>query len=180
MCCGGLALPALAHHAAQQAASRDLDGWPVGPFTLTDHDGRDFTDERLRGRWTFVLFGDTSSCAQPCGAALDALAGLCRRIAGTEAMKTTQILFVSLEPQHDTPARLREYLAAFDSRFIGATAAPAIVQRLADDLGGGAAPRDRGSLLLLGPDATVRAEYRPPLDMLLLTSAYLRTRRGSR
>lgn len=185
-----LALPALAHHDARQVVKRELDGWAVASLTLTDQNGRDFTQERLRGRWTFVLFGDTTACAQPCGAALAALAGLCQRIAPADAMKTTQILFISLDPQRDTPARLREYLATFDTRFIGATAAPATLQRLADDMGAGdtaapagsnGAPRHyRGSLLLIGPDATIRAEYLPPLDVLRLTAAYLRTRHGSR
>lgn len=186
---GSLASPVFAHHGAHQAANRELDGWAVGSFTLTDHEGLAFTQERLRGRWTFVVFGDTSTCAQPCAAALEALAGLCRRIERADAMKTTQALFVSLDPQRDSPTRLREYLAGFDTRFIGATAAPAVVQRLADDMGagGGSAaspgadgsrPRYRGSLLLVGPDATIRAEYLAPLDVPQLTSAYLRARRG--
>ena len=186
----GLALPVLARHGAHQAVNRELEGWALGSFTLVDQDGRDFTLERLRGRWTFVVFGDTTTCAQQCGAALDALAGMYQRIARADAMKTTQIVFVSLDPQRDTPGRLREYLATFDSRFVGATAGPATVQRLADDMGAGVtAPnisgnggpsRYRGSLLLIGPDATLRAEYLPPLDVPQLTSAYLRARRASR
>jgi protein SCO1/2 len=184
-----LALPALADHAPRQAAGHQLDGWALAPFTLTEQNGRDFTQERLQGRWTFVLFGDSSACAQqPCGAALAALVGLSQRIASTDVMKTTQVIFVSLEPQRDTPARLRQYLAGFDTRFIGATGTPATLQQLADDLGAAAAPvglqgaprHYSGSLLLIGPDATIRAEYLPPLDMLRLTAAYLRTRHGSR
>lgn len=173
------ALPALADHAPRQAARHELDGWALAPFTLTDQNGRDFNQERLHGRWTFVLFGDSTVCPQQsCGAALKALVGLSQRIAPTDAMKTTQVLFVSLDPQRDTPARLRQYLANFDPGFISATGTPATLQQLADDLG---APRHyNGSLLLIGPDATVRAEYLAPLDVLRLTAAYLRTRHGSR
>ncbi len=190
-CAIGLGLSsALARHAEQQSMDIALDGWALAAFMLTDHHGRPFTREHLRGCWTFVLFGDTTTCATPCGAALAALTGLCQRIERADAMKTTQILFISLDPTRDTPARLRVYLAAHDSRFIGATAAPAALQRVADDMGTGAAAvslasadarrRDRGSLVLIGPDATIRAEYPPPFDVLRLTASYMRTRRGSR
>jgi protein SCO1/2 len=184
-----LALPALADHAPRQAAAHQLDGWALAPFTLTDQNGRDFTQEHLHGRWTFVLFGDNTTCPQqPCGAALTALVGLSQRIAPTDVMKTTQVLFVSLDPQRDTPTRLRRYLARFDTRFVGTTGTPATLQQLADDLGAAPAPAGiqgaprpySGSLLLIGPDATIRAEYLPPLDVLRLTAAYLRTRHGSR
>lgn len=188
LCVVALALPALAHHDTRQPGSHALDGWAVASFTLTDHNGREFTQDNLRGRWTFVLFGDTTACAQPCEAALAALAGLTQRIARADAMKNTQILFISLDPERDTPARLREYLATFDSRFVGATAAPATVRAVADDLGAGGgaapggaqgkAPRYRGSLVLIGPDATIRAEYLPPLDVQRLTASYLRARHG--
>ena len=180
-----LALPALGHHGEVQRANRVLDGWAVSSFTLADQHGQPLTQERLRGRWTFVLFGDTSGCAQRCGAALTALAALYKRIERADVMKTTQVVFVSLDPQRDTPARLREYLALFDPRFVGATGAPAVLHRLADEMGVKALPTrttdppdDRGSLLLVGPDATIRAEYPPPFDVPRLTSAYLRARHG--
>lgn len=188
----GLALPALANHGEHQAVSYELKGWALAPFALTDQHGRKFTQDKLLSRWTFVVLGDTTNCPrQPCGAALTVLAGLSQRIARTEVMKTTQILFISLDSQRDTPTRLREYLSGFGNHVVGATAAPKILQGLIDDLGvgsgvmmpvgtGDAAPPYRGTVFLIGPDATIRAEYLPPLDMLRLTSAYLRTRISGR
>ena len=163
-----LAMPALGHHAEAQRFSRELDGWAVASFTLTDQHGQALTEQRLRGNWTFMLFGDTTGCAQRCDAALSALAGLSKRIERADVMQTTQVVFISLDPQRDTPARLRDYLASFDPRFVGGTGAPSMLHRLADELsvkatptsaGVRAAPPDgRGSLLLVGPDATIRAE----------------------
>lgn len=180
-----LAWPVQADHVPAQASQRELAGWVVAPFTLTDQDGRPFTEERLRGRWTFVVFGDTGSCGQPCAAALAAAAGLCQRIAPAEASKTTQVLFVSMDPRRDSGRRLRDYLAPFDARFIGATGAPATLARLADDMGAGvepgvgaAPPHYRGGLLLVGPDGAIRGEYLPPFDVPRLTAAYLRARLG--
>ena len=183
MCVIGFALPALARHGTQQAVNHDLDGWAVAPFTLTDQHGRAFTEAQLRGRWTFVLFGDTSDCTTRCDAALATLAALCQRIERADAMKTTQVVFISLDPKRDTSVRLRQYLSAYDTRFIGATGAPEALRQLADDMRAGtdgAAQHNHGSLLLIGPDATIRAEYPPPLDVLRLTASYLRTRHGSR
>ena len=176
-----LALPAFANHHARQAARHGLDGWELAAFMLTDQHGRAFTRESLQGRWTFVLFGDSRACAsQPCGAALAALAGVCQRIAPADAMKTTQILFISLAPHSDTPERLRRYLAGFDPRFVGVTGTPQELRRVADDMGGIGMQGSgySASLLLIGPDATIRAEYLPPFDVPRLTAAYLRARRG--
>lgn len=182
----GLACPAWADHAPKQAARGELAGWSLAPFTLTDQAGRPFTDAHLRGRWTFVVLGDTSSCGPPCEAALAALAGLCQRIAPATAMQTTQVLFVSLDPRRDTPARLRAYLAAYDARFVGVTGGASTLGRLADDMGGpapaagGEPPHYPGTLVLVGPDAAIRAEYLPPFDVPRLTAAYLRARLGRR
>ena len=184
MCVIGFALPALARHGTQQAVNHDLDGWAVAPFTLTDQHGRAFTEAHLRGRWTFVLFGNTSDCATQCGAALAALAALCQRIERADAMKTTQVVFISLDPKRGTSARLRQYLSAYDTRFIGATGTPEALRQVADDMRAGtgtdgATQHNDVSLLLVGPDATIRAEYLPPLDVLRLTASYMRMRRGS-
>ncbi len=184
--CLGSTLQAFAHHETLRV-TRAVTGWPIDAFTLTDLRGKTFTQEQLRGRWTFVLFGD-SRCGEPCAAALAALSAMCRRIAGTEALKTTQVLFLSFDPERDTPAQLQQFLAPFDERFIGATGSWPILQRLVDDLGvadrlppgpGVVNPGTadyRGTLMLIGPDGVVRAEFIPPFEVLRLTAEYLKTR----
>ena len=182
----GLILPALAHHGESQRVNLASQGWPVDSFTLVDQYGKAFTQERLQGQWTFVLFGDTH-CAQPCTAALSALVAMDQRIARADAINTTQVLFVSLDPEQDTPEILRRYLASFDQRFIGVSGSRQTLKRLTEDLGvslrNPSQPASRvdntsyaGSLLLIGPDGVVRAELLPPFDALLLTAEYLKTR----
>jgi cytochrome oxidase Cu insertion factor (SCO1/SenC/PrrC family) len=155
-----------------QRVARAAAGWPAEPFALADTRGGAFTHEQLMRRWTFVLFGD-AGCGARCADALRALDGVYRRIAGTAALETTQVLVV----WPGAPERLRVALAAHDARFVGATAAPAVLARLADDWtvprGDGAAP---AGLVLVGPDASARAEYLPPWDVKLLTADYLKTR----
>jgi protein SCO1/2 len=164
---------ARAHHDAEQRVDRSLQNWPVDAFTLVDQHGRKFTRERLLGRWTFVLVADTR-CAEPCSAALSALSGLMQRIHRSDAVLQTQVLFVSLDPA-DTPARLKQYLAPYDTLWVGATGAPRTLARLADDLG--AAARGRGgSLALVGPEGLLHAEYLPPFDVPRLTADFLKAR----
>ncbi|HYU68028.1 MAG TPA: SCO family protein [Burkholderiales bacterium] len=174
-----LAAPAAADHTESQRVNRDLEGWMVGDFSLIDHNGRAFTQARLSGQWTFVLFGDTR-CSERCTSALAALAGMCRRIARTEAVKTTQVLFVSLDPEYDSAQGLRRYLAPFDERFIGARGSRETLARLVEDLipPGTRAAGGAGSLVLIGPDRDVRGEFLPPYDVLLLTAQFLKTRVG--
>lgn len=188
-CILGLAAiaPARAAHAETQGVDRALETWPVGEFALVDQHGKAFTEKHVQGRWTFILLGDTR-CAEPCKAPLSALAGMYRRIGRTEAIKTTQVLFISLDPGRDSPELLQKYLAPFDDRFIGATGPWQTLKRLADDLGVSArlpaspemvdasGKNYHGSLLLMGPDGAVRSEFLPPFDVLLLTSEYLKTR----
>jgi protein SCO1/2 len=162
---------AFAYHGRTQGVNREAAGWPVAAFALVDHAGQPFSERRLAGRWTFVLFGDTR-CGARCDAPLAALAAMNRRIANADAIRTTQVLFVSLDPERDTAERLRRYVASFDARFVGATGPRASLRQLMEDLdvSGG------GTLVLIGPDAVLRSELLPPYDPLLLTSEYLRAR----
>jgi protein SCO1/2 len=185
--CMGAITEVRADHAETQRVSRLAAGWPIDAFTLVDQRGEPFTQQQLQGRWTFVLLGDVR-CGEPCTSALSTLAGMYRRIARTEAMKTTQVLFISLDPERDTATQLRKYLAPFDERFIGAIGSRQTLRRLTDDMGVSARvlaqPRSisagsnnySGSLLLIGPDGSVRSEFLPPFDLLLLTAEYLKTR----
>jgi len=181
-CCACLLCqPACADHEGgtdppPQRVSRHAAGWPIGAFALSDHLGKPFTQDRLRERWTFILLGDTH-CGEACSSALSALSGLLRRIATTDAVRTTQIVFVSLDPEHDSAQRLQQYLAAYDPRFVAATGPRAALAQLVDDIGASEAEKTyRGSLVLVGPDGAIRAEYLPPFDTKRLTAEFLKAR----
>lgn len=166
--------PASGHHENAQHTDRSLQNWPIERFTLFDQHGRKFTQEQLKGRWTFVVMGDTR-CAQPCTDALAALDGLVKRIYRTEAALTTQVLFISLDPAGDTRERLQKYLAPYDKRWIAATGSTETLQRLADDLGL-AGKTHGGMIALIGPQGFLDAEYAAPYDMKRLTADYLKGR----
>ncbi|HTS55686.1 MAG TPA: SCO family protein [Burkholderiales bacterium] len=183
----GLASAASPDPPGPQRVTHVNGDWPLEEFTLLDQHSRPFTREQLLGRWTLVLFGDTH-CDQSCTAVLSALTGMYQRIAQTQKVKTTQVVFISLA--EDTPETLRQYLAPFDERFIGATGPPQTVMRLADDLGvadalpkssgdPGASARDYpGTLSLVDPEGIVWGQFLPPFDVMSLTARYLKTRVG--
>lgn len=171
---GAAAAPVLADHESTQRVERTLEGWPIEAFALVDQHGAKFTNQRLLGRWTFVLVGDTR-CAQPCAGALSALQGLSKRIYRSDAILTTQVLFVSLDSRRDTPAALKQYLAPYDGHWIGATGPWHTLSRLIDDLA--LAGKSYGSsLALVGPQGFLHAVYAAPFDVPRLTAEFLKAR----
>jgi len=102
----------------QQISGKALVG---GAFTLTDNTGKRVTDQDYRGRYTLVFFGYTS-CPDICPAGLQLMAGALDKL-GAKAERITPI-FISVDPQRDTPEKLAAYLKNFDPRLVGLTGTP--------------------------------------------------------
>ena len=87
-----------------------------GPFRLTDQNGSTITDKDLKGRPFLVFFGFTH-CPEICPTALFDISEILNRL-GPDAAKVNA-LFVTVDPERDTPAKLKEYLSSFNPRLIG-------------------------------------------------------------
>jgi protein SCO1/2 len=99
--------------------SSEPDPIPIGgPFELVDQDDRTVTDKTFLGRPTVLFFGYTS-CPDVCPTTLMDLSNWLKAL-GSRADKLN-VLFVSIDPQRDTPARLRDFLSSFDPRIRGMT-----------------------------------------------------------
>jgi cytochrome oxidase Cu insertion factor (SCO1/SenC/PrrC family) len=132
-----------------------------GPFTLTDGAGHVVTDQDFRGRYLLVYFGYTS-CPDACPTTLNQVAAALDRLGAKGAR--VQPLFITVDPQRDTPAVIGPYAAAFGPRIIGLTGAPDAIAQVvreyrvyADLHGAGAAAKDytvdhSSILYLMGPD----------------------------
>jgi protein SCO1/2 len=82
-----------------------------GHFTLVDQDGRTVTDATYRGKWLLVYFGYTH-CPDMCPMALGNIAEALDRL--DAAMRARlQPMFVTVDPERDTPAVLKDYVGAF-------------------------------------------------------------------
>jgi protein SCO1/2 len=91
----------------------------VGPnCELIDQWGKPFTAAALVGRPYAIFFGFTH-CPDVCPTTLMTITNALERL-GADADRLS-IVFVSVDPQRDTPKQLRQYLAAFDGRIIGLT-----------------------------------------------------------
>ena len=89
-----------------------------GPFTLTGADGRTFSSSALAGKPFAIFFGFTH-CPDVCPTTLARMVKLRRQLgAGPEPLR---IVFVSVDPERDGPAELRNYLSLFPEPIIGLT-----------------------------------------------------------
>ena len=87
-------------------------------FELTAHTGQPLRTVELRGKVLVLFFGYTH-CPDICAPTLAKLAQLNRAL-GPDAQRL-QVLFISVDPVHDTPAQLKKFLGGFDPAFIGLT-----------------------------------------------------------
>ena len=97
-------------------------------FALTDVDGRPRTLGDYRGKAVVLFFGYTH-CPDVCPTTLAQLAQA-RRLLGPQADRV-QVLFVTLDPERDTPQLLARYVPAFDPSFVGLTGTPQQIEAVA-------------------------------------------------
>jgi protein SCO1/2 len=99
-----------------------------GPFKLTDQNGKVFTDQDLKGRPFLVFFGFTH-CPDVCPTALFEVSEILRKL-GPDADRT-RALFITVDPERDTPAVIKDYLSSFDPHLIGLTGDAAAIAAVA-------------------------------------------------
>jgi protein SCO1 len=99
---------------------------PKPDITLTDQDGHRFAlKPRTQGKVTLVYFGYTH-CPDVCPLTMSMLAGAVKALPATAA-RDVAVVFVTTDPARDTPTRLKQWLANFDSSFVGLTGSNAAV-----------------------------------------------------
>ncbi|HYM26849.1 MAG TPA: SCO family protein [Steroidobacteraceae bacterium] len=145
----------------------------VQDFSLTDERGRAFTRADLAGTPTLVFFGFTH-CPDVCPTTLVKLA----QVKKSAPLAALHVLFVSVDPQRDTPPVLAQYVHAFDPSFRGLTGDPQALARLARDFGvafsrvelpGGDYTMDHSAVVfLLDSGAHLVAIFTPPFDSAAL------------
>lgn len=135
-----------------------------GDFQLIDQDGRPVDQTLLDGKWSLVFFGFTY-CPDYCPTTLQGLAATEARLGA--AADDLQIVFVSVDPERDTPGALKDYLSSdgFPEGVIGLTGTPAQVKAAADAYkayyqkvgeGEGYTMNHSLTVYLMGPDGKFR------------------------
>lgn len=121
--------------ACQQPAAEapPLEGASIGgPFTLVDKDGKTVTWGQFRGRWRIVYFGYTF-CPDACPTDVLAMMRGYDLFAKERAAAAEKVqpIFISIDPERDTPEAVGQWTAAFGPRLLGLTGTPAQVKQAA-------------------------------------------------
>ncbi len=135
-----------------------------GPFQLVDQQGRPVDESLLQGRWSLVFFGFTY-CPDFCPTTLQALDATKQQLG--DRADDLQIVFISIDPERDTPQMLKDYLSSdgFPEGVIGLTGTPAQVKAAADAYkafyqkvgeGEGYTMNHSLAVYLMGPDGQFR------------------------
>ena len=153
--------------ATSNAIEVSATGQPLvgGPFQLVNQDGQAVDQTLLNGKWSLVFFGFTY-CPDFCPTTLGVLKAVKEQL-GDQA-KDVQILFVSIDPERDTPQALKDYLSSdgFPEGVIGLTGTPDQVAAAARAYraayskvgeGPGYTMQHSLTIYLMGPDGRFRA-----------------------
>jgi protein SCO1/2 len=95
-----------------------------GPFALVDQDGRTVTERDFKGKPFLVFFGFTH-CPDVCPTTLFQISEILG--ATGERGRPLRALFVTVDPERDTPSVMKSYLSSFDERIVGLTGTPEAV-----------------------------------------------------
>ena len=113
-------IPGFQQFLFQQQQTKMSNGgeMPIGgPFHMIDQNGQVFTEANLLNKYTLLFFGYTH-CPDVCPTSLAQMADVYSKLP-TVAQKKLQVVFVTVDPQRDTPKLMKEYLANFNPNFIG-------------------------------------------------------------
>jgi cytochrome oxidase Cu insertion factor (SCO1/SenC/PrrC family) len=139
-----------------------------GPFALTDQNGKRVTDKDFRGRYTLVFFGFTM-CPDVCPSALQVMAAALDKL-GAKGQQLTPV-FITVDPERDTPAQLAGYVKSFHPRLVGLTGTPAdieavtkayrvYVKKVSDPKSSAGYTFDHSAIIyLMGPDGAYLAHF---------------------
>ncbi len=100
-------------------------------FELTDHKGMLRTQEDFAGRWMIVFFG-FANCPDVCPTTLSEVAAVMDDLG--EDAEQVQPLFISIDPERDTPAALADFVPRFDAGILGLTGTPDQIAKTSNTL----------------------------------------------
>ena len=157
---------------------------PLPELSLVNEDGKPLTTEYFRSGWTIVFFGFTH-CPDVCPTTLALLAQTRRELADVPAAQQPRVLLVSVDPERDTPEKLKGYVTFFDKSFHAATgqleqieqaAAAFMVPFAKVPTPDGGYSMDHGAgIFFVAPSGSIMAYSSPPLQPQALAQDYRTT-----
>jgi protein SCO1 len=173
---------------APQTATELPEPRPLADVRFTDKAGRAARLSDFKGEYTLLFFGFTN-CPDVCPLTLSMLAQVRADVASRAPSFTPRVLFVSVDPNRDTPERISAYLNGFDSEFAGVTASDAELEPLRKALGVAVEKHQHdgadynvvhnSAVYVLDENAEWIAVSTGPHDPKVVASDYLRIRQRS-
>ena len=167
---------------AMQSGTRLNTPRPIPDFSLLSADGATFTRDQLRGQWSVVFVGFTH-CPDICPNTLALLKTVRARLQAEQ--RPLQVVFLSVDPQRDTPEVIANYVNYFGEGFVGATGEIEQLESLGRAMGFVflKAPGDdennynvdhSAALIVTNPQGQVEAYFTPPLKADALVEDFSR------
>lgn len=164
---------------------------PLLPFNFIDQDNNPFTQEILRGRWTFLAIGYTS-CPDICPTLMANFKAIDNLINSADQNPPVDFLFISVDPDRDTAPQLRDYVHYFNPRFRAATGTEQELRAFTGQLGlfyrrvtGSGAQNNSNylidhtaSILLIDPQAQLKVIFSAPQTPKLIAQDFLTIKNG--
>ncbi len=152
---------------------------------LTDQRGLDFSTAELVGNFSLLFFGFTH-CPDICPITLQTLANVDTELRA-RGLEPPRVVFVSVDPERDTPARIERYLGNFNANFVGLTGSQLALQPLLAALGVTVQRHQlpnqefynvthNSTVYLVGPQAEWLAIFSAPHDASVIATDFVRVR----
>lgn len=156
----------------------------ITPFQLTGTEMESFTNDALKGQWTFMFFGFTN-CPKLCPTTMAEMAKMYRLLEKDQVKTMPKVLMISIDPDRDTLAKMKSYVTAFDKHFIGAIGSEKKVDALTKQMGivhmkveGQSGDLDdydiqhSGTVMLFNPQGKITAFFSYPHDAKAVAHDY--------
>jgi len=163
------------------------EGKPITGFHLLDENHQPFDASRFKGRWTFLFFGYTN-CPDVCPTTMLVMKSVWAKLpASARATPAPQLVFVSVDPERDTPEKLKSYVSFYQSTFIGVTGKADQIDVLTNQVGvqygfdddpdgKGYTVKHSAQIILVDPTGKMRAVFSPPHKVEDIVSSFVRIR----
>jgi protein SCO1/2 len=154
---------------------------PMGTVVLVDQDGREFPINKLEGRYSLLFFGFTH-CPDVCPTTLAMMSRLTTALKDLPERLQPAMVFVSIDPERDSPEIVHAYVNHFDPDMLGLTGDLSQVEALAGQLGvafqkvpdeqGGYSMDHSAAILLLNPRVEFNAVFSAPHQVQSMAQDY--------
>jgi protein SCO1/2 len=154
---------------------------PLVTFALEDMNGQPFTDQSFLEHWSLVFFGFTT-CPDICPMTLSILNQAVEMINTRPGIPTPKVIFVSVDPERDTPEKIKQYVEHFNKNFLGVTGNATQLTNFSRQLGvvyekvyldnNEYLVDHSGSVALINRKGAIQAYFTPPLDAQNIAKDY--------